>query len=447
MSPIGRQRSWRRTAAGVGLLMLGISAHAYSLRQAAAAGWHLETVDGGLNAWWLLVLSGSSVVLLIGALLVLSGVMPTARTEAALRLDWYLPFLRKRKSKETLTAPTWSQRAAGLLFPASWLSDRTRGKAGKIRRLFKRIGPTVLSSPWRRAIQGVCLFIFCYLFFYVCWPYGARPATEAASSGGWTFRELDQETGEFRFEGDRAIGLPRQLGQVVFLVEEAASEADREAIGFRLAGTSTEVMALIPQGDLTADQFDAFLLGNRTWTVFEHDPDRWPSHYADELATKERLPAELFLVIDPLVSLSTALAARSWVWSLASAGAILLVCVLIPRGFCGYLCPLGTVIDLFDWLVAGRVTRFRVTGDGWWVHLKYYLLAGTLVAAWCGVLVSGFVAAIPIITRAALFLGEPLQSGLLRGWHQVPAIGAGQVISIVELNRIYSRCCRTSTRC
>lgn len=120
-------------------------------------------------------------------------------------------------------------------------------------------------------------------------------------------------------------------------------------------------------------------------------------------------------MIDPLVSLSTAIASRNAVWSLACAAIILLVCVLIPRGFCGYLCPLGTTIDLFDWLIAGRTKRFRVPGEGWWVHIKYYLLAGTLVAAVGGVLLSGVFSAIPIITRAMLFLGDPLQSGMAFG--------------------------------
>ena len=44
---------------------------------------------------------------------------------------------------------------------------------------------------------------------------------------------------------------------------------------------------------------------------------------------------------------------------LMCAAMILIVCVLIPRGFCGYLCPLGTLIDLFDWAIGKRVTGFR----------------------------------------------------------------------------------------
>lgn len=224
-----------------------------------------------------------------------------------MRLDHFLPFMKK-------------------------------SKFGAIRRALQRLGPTWLSSPVRRVVQAVCLCTFLVLFFYVCWPYTARP-------------------------------------------DEA-----------------------------TAD---------------------WPSHYTDELARKEKIAAEFFLIIDPLVSFSTAIAARSWVWSLTSAAIILAACVLIPRGFCGYLCPLGTVIDLFDWSVGKRVTRFRVPDDGWWVHIKYYVLLGVLIAAACGVLISGVFAAIPVITRGLLFTLAPLQTGLLREWHLVPPMSIGHVVSLV----------------
>jgi ferredoxin len=156
----------------------------------------------------------------------------------------------------------------------------------------------------------------------------------------------------------------------------------------------------------------------------------WPSHYSEALRAKEIVEAESWLALDPLVSISTALAARVWVWPLAWAGVMLAICLFVPRGFCGYLCPLGTLLDLFDWAVGRRVTRFRVARDGWWVHLKYYLLLGVLVAAACGVLLSGFVAAIPVLTRGMVFILAPLQLGFMRGWHQVPPFNAGHFISI-----------------
>lgn len=160
----------------------------------------------------------------------------------------------------------------------------------------------------------------------------------------------------------------------------------------------------------------------------------WPygtKDYAQAMSQKEWIPAASFLAIDPLVSLSTALAAKSWVWSLVWAGGILLVCVVIPRGFCGYICPLGTLIDLFDWLVGKRVERFRVRKDGWWMNLKYYLLLAVMISSFFGVLISGFVAAIPVITRGFLFVLAPLQMGTLRGFYQVPPPNLGQWFSIL----------------
>lgn len=229
-----------------------------------------------------------------------------------------------------------------------------RKPPGRFRRVLERIGPSMASAPLRRVIQTVCFLTFLVSFFYICWPYTARPVTSA---------------------------------------EAPSSEA----------------------------ALDALLAGEKLW----------PSHYADDLKKKEVVPADLFLRIDPLVSLSTSIASRSWVYSLVSAVIILLVCVLIPRGFCGYLCPLGSLIDLFDWLIGRRVKRFRVAKDGWWVHIKYYILFGTLIAAAFGVLISGFFSAIPVITRGLLFLGEPAQTGFLRGWHLVVPFHAGHVISLL----------------
>jgi len=159
----------------------------------------------------------------------------------------------------------------------------------------------------------------------------------------------------------------------------------------------------------------------------------WPygSHnYALHLAAKERIPAESFLALDPLVSLSTAIAARTWVFSLAWGGAILAVCLLFPRSFCGYICPLGSLIDLFDWTISKRIDRFRAGRDGWWVHLKYYLLTAVLISSCFGILLSGFVAAIPVITRGLQFTLSPLPMGAVKGWYLNPPMNAGHWFSI-----------------
>ncbi len=223
-------------------------------------------------------------------------------------------------------------------------------------------------------------------------------------------------------------------GDLVFLrddsVESVSSGETAATVPFIVQSVGDAAIQLAPAMEADASSLELLSLTIGPVSVHPQDPASWPSQYAKNLAAKEGIAAEFFLSIDPLVSLSTGIASRAWVWSLASAGIILAVCVFIPRGFCGYLCPLGTLIDLFDWLVGSRVIRFRVSGDGWWVHIKYYILLGVLVAAGFGVLLSGLVAAIPVITRGLLFFVAPFQNGAANGWHQVPPLHWGHVLSI-----------------
>ncbi|MBM4033583.1 MAG: 4Fe-4S binding protein [Planctomycetes bacterium] len=139
---------------------------------------------------------------------------------------------------------------------------------------------------------------------------------------------------------------------------------------------------------------------------------------------------------------------------------MLAVCLAIPRGFCSYVCPFGTLLDAFNWAVGKRLRiplplgegRVRGAGAGaapvpgtltppsprgrgslrrgWWVHLRYYLLAGVLAAAACGVLLTGFVAAIPVFTRGMMYLAAPVQLGFAKGWYLNPALHAGHWLSI-----------------
>ena len=140
-----------------------------------------------------------------------------------------------------------------------------------------------------------------------------------------------------------------------------------------------------------------------------------------------------FLALDPLVSLSAALATRTWVWSLSWAGVLLAVSLVIPRAFCGYLCPLGTLQDFFNWAVGRHMRGSFVIQRGKWVHIKYYLLTGLATGALFGVTFSGFVAAIPLATRGLVYAFAPIQVGLLRGWRDLPPLDAGPWISIALL--------------
>ena len=135
------------------------------------------------------------------------------------------------------------------------------------------------------------------------------------------------------------------------------------------------------------------------------------------------LNVEQVLQLDPLVAISSAIAARAWVWpALAFAGGALALCVLFPRAFCGYLCPLGTTIDVFDWLIGNRFRSLHLRPRGWWMHGRFLVLATVIVAAGIGVQLAGHVAAIPVLTRGLECSASPVQIGLSKGWHLVPSM-------------------------
>ncbi len=277
----------------------------------------------------------------------------------------------------------------------------------------------------RRTIQGLSFLLFLWLFLYVCWPYQVSPGR---TWSGWMPEEVDAVSGEIRLTTEHPPPGPPARDATVYVVD-GAGEGSADLGGFRVVEAQLRQLRLRPVGTLPAAKLEELSAGFGPWTLAEKDPRQWPSHYADGLRAREAVPAELFLAIDPLVGISTAIAARTWVWPLAAAAGMLLACVLVPRGFCSYLCPLGTIIDLVDGTVWRRVRRSRPAARGWWAHLKYYLLAAVLAASLAGVLVSGFVAAIPVVTRALAFLVTPLELGLVRGWHQVPAWQPGHYLS------------------
>ncbi len=346
-----------------------------------------------------------------------------------MNLNHFLPFLRRPKKGTEPKPPGLFERAAQKILPAAFFSDPLKGKPGLIRRAIKKIGPVTQSAPLRRGVQAVCFVLFLVLFFYVCWPYNAQPDART------TVEQM------FVPAWARDGGKDMMLGRLNDAADATRIHAEIDADFARRGARGNVILGKYgPHPDWVGRDLREIATAEKTTPTdlvlaIVHNPDEqaqlWISHYTDDRERKEKVPAEIFLIIDPLVSISTAICSRTWEWSLSWALGILAVCLIFPRGFCGYLCPLGTLIDVFDWAIGKRVNVFKVKGEGWWVHLKYYILTGVIVSALCGVLLSGFVAAIPVITRGMLYILEPFQLGFMRGWHQVPAINFGQIVSIV----------------
>jgi len=111
----------------------------------------------------------------------------------------------------------------------------------------------------------------------------------------------------------------------------------------------------------------------------------------------------IFLLSDPLLSISNALAThalyRGLLWSLV----ILIPTFFLGRFFCGWICPLGSLNHFFGSLKSEKKRGLRLIESNRykpWQTLKYYVLAPLLVATVLGGAVLTFVDPISLLFRS-----------------------------------------------
>ena len=110
-----------------------------------------------------------------------------------------------------------------------------------------------------------------------------------------------------------------------------------------------------------------------------------------------------FFRADPLVLLSYLAATRSFTWLLFPALLTVVFTLLLGRFFCGWICPLGTVLDL----VTGRIKKtapIRLLKG----NLKYWLLLPLISSAFFHVNLAGILDPIAILVRALTFFLYPI---------------------------------------
>jgi polyferredoxin len=126
--------------------------------------------------------------------------------------------------------------------------------------------------------------------------------------------------------------------------------------------------------------------------------------------------ADLFYRLDPLVAASATLAGRAWIAGLGWALLTVLVTLVFGRVWCGWICPLGTVLAWLSPRQGRRRPRRSAPPEGWRV-IKYVLLFVILFAALLGNQTLMFLDPLTILTRtlavsvwpgvrAAVYAGE-----------------------------------------
>jgi polyferredoxin len=88
--------------------------------------------------------------------------------------------------------------------------------------------------------------------------------------------------------------------------------------------------------------------------------------------------------LDPLLTLAHLLASRTFLWTSAIALLTLLLTLVFGRAWCGWLCPLGTVLDLLPLHRLRRSSSAVPSLPEKWRAIKYILLLAILTAALFG---------------------------------------------------------------
>jgi polyferredoxin len=66
------------------------------------------------------------------------------------------------------------------------------------------------------------------------------------------------------------------------------------------------------------------------------------------------LPLDIFLKLDPIIALTTLLASREFQTGFLISAFVVSSGLLIGRAFCGYICPMGAIIDVLQRVIYPR---------------------------------------------------------------------------------------------
>ncbi len=92
------------------------------------------------------------------------------------------------------------------------------------------------------------------------------------------------------------------------------------------------------------------------------------------------IPVDLILRLDPLSAIATMLASRSLITKFSYSMVTVIVSIFFGRFFCGWICPLGTTIDISDKIFFRRFKRPKVNSLKL-RNFKYYMLLLFIVGA------------------------------------------------------------------
>jgi MauM/NapG family ferredoxin protein len=125
-----------------------------------------------------------------------------------------------------------------------------------------------------------------------------------------------------------------------------------------------------------------------------------------EYSGSDEIPwaVNIWFRMDPLISASLTLATRTLIPLLWPSLVVLGLTIILGRVFCGWICPLGTLIDIAGRAIQPRLSPPVLSG---WRFLKYSILILVLVSSFFSVQILGFFDPFALLVRAMTFSLDP----------------------------------------
>jgi polyferredoxin len=120
----------------------------------------------------------------------------------------------------------------------------------------------------------------------------------------------------------------------------------------------------------------------------------------------ERYPVDLFPRLSPLLGAAASIASRALVTTFWPALVVFILTLLLGRAFCGWVCPMGTTLDIIDKAYPKKKnspSNEKPSHRKW----KYIILAAVLLGSLFGLQIGGWVDPLSLVTRTYAFVFQP----------------------------------------
>ncbi|MBN2055959.1 4Fe-4S binding protein [bacterium] len=124
--------------------------------------------------------------------------------------------------------------------------------------------------------------------------------------------------------------------------------------------------------------------------------------------TLQRTWDTIYFRLDPLLGLLTMAAARTIITGMLPGLVFIVLTLVFGRVFCGWFCPLGTLIDFIGWLATPRRGSVRRSNLASLRPIKYGILTALSIAALAGTQFFLFFDPLVILTRSTAVLLSPI---------------------------------------